>query len=63
MPCKTAEITLNVKGVTLSLFYRNENNGERTYIVNGKKYPTDEKGIYLSDIILDTKEVKIEVVD
>ncbi len=63
MPCETAEITLNVKGVALKLHYHNANNRYRTYLVNGNKYAADENGIYLSDEMLQTEELNIEIVD
>ena len=63
MPCKHAEITLKVKGVTLELKYQNKNNGSREYTINGKPYALDDKGIYLSNTILQTKRLQIQITD
>lgn len=63
MPCETAEITLKVKGVALKLHYHNANNRCRTYLVNGIEYTAVENGIYLSNEMLQTEELNIEIID
>lgn len=63
MPCKQAEITLKVKGITLELNYQNENNGSRKYTINGETYASDTNGIFLSGAILQTRQLQIQITD
>jgi len=68
-PTTQAELTVNVKGCSLSLRYLNKGIGKRSYLVNGIKKQSiyDEKRqtqtIYFSNDELNSKTLKIEVID
>lgn len=66
MPCNNAKIRFLVKGKSVKLIYRNENNGKRQIFVNGKQRTTEysellrtEKAFIQNDEITENLEVLV----
>lgn len=61
MPCKTAKITLPMKGATLNVVYKNEGKGERRYLVNGVAM-LGGKGVIIDNADL-KGEITVEIIE
>ncbi len=67
MPANSASLDIIIKGNPVKIIYKNKNNGERKYIVNGKEYETQLNPITATKFATfkteQLKDLVIEVID
>ncbi|MBQ9714352.1 MAG: hypothetical protein IJV83_03415 [Clostridia bacterium] len=62
MPCKRAEVTLNIKGTPVRIVYKKTGAGKRAYAIDAESVAL-ENGIFIPNSSLDGKTITVEITD